>query len=94
MNWPQLTICFNNTKVHPCLSKLSILSFTFSYLPHLVSLLDDANPGEITENGILQLCEDLTVDAHDVVILALGYHMKAANMCTYTRDEFRRDYAI
>jgi hypothetical protein len=39
-------------------------------------------------DGVLKLCEDLGVDPEDPSLLLISYHMKAANMGKFTRDEF------
>mmetsp|Transcript_9939 Transcript_9939/g.11524 ORF Transcript_9939/g.11524 Transcript_9939/m.11524 type:complete len:249 (+) Transcript_9939:357-1103(+) len=42
----------------------------------------------ILVDGIQQLCEDLSVDPSDIVMLVLSYHMGAANMGEFTKEEF------
>nr|CAD1826844.1 unnamed protein product [Ananas comosus var. bracteatus] len=42
----------------------------------------------ITVDGISLLCEDLQVDPQDIVMLVISWHMKAAIMCEFSRQEF------
>ncbi|GJN29203.1 hypothetical protein PR202_gb17401 [Eleusine coracana subsp. coracana] len=42
----------------------------------------------IMVEGISQLCNDLMVDPQDIVMLVISWHMKAATMCEFTRQEF------
>ncbi|CAA7399308.1 unnamed protein product [Spirodela intermedia] len=42
----------------------------------------------IMVDGITQLCSDMQVDPQDIVMLVLSWHMKAATMCEYSREEF------
>jgi DCN1-like protein 1/2 len=42
----------------------------------------------IMVEGTSQLCNDLLVDPQDVVMLVISWHMKAATMCEFTRQEF------
>ncbi|EER89486.1 hypothetical protein BDA96_10G116800 [Sorghum bicolor] len=42
----------------------------------------------IMVEGISQLCNDLQVDPQDIVMLVISWHMKAATMCEFTRQEF------
>lgn len=50
----------------------------------------EAEEASITEEGILQLCDALGIDAQDPVMLALSCAMDAASMGVYTLTEFRR----
>ncbi|KMZ60984.1 DCN1-like protein 1 (Defective in cullin neddylation protein1-like protein 1) [Zostera marina] len=42
----------------------------------------------IMADGITLLCSDLQVDPQDIVMLVLSWHMKAATMCEFSRQEF------
>ena len=52
--------------------------------PHKPSAMQDA----ILAEGIQQLCEDLGVDPADIVMLVLSWHLKAACMGEFSREEF------
>ncbi|XP_059666728.1 uncharacterized protein LOC132312389 isoform X2 [Cornus florida] len=39
-------------------------------------------------DGITQLCTDIEVDPQDIVMLVCSWHMKAATMCEFTKEEF------
>lgn len=42
----------------------------------------------ILADGMSRFCDDLEVDPSDIVMLVLSWHLNAATMCEYTRDEF------
>ncbi|KAM0937639.1 putative defective-in-cullin neddylation protein [Dioscorea sansibarensis] len=42
----------------------------------------------ILVDGISLLCNDLQVEPDDIVMLVLSWHMKAATMCEFSRQEF------
>ncbi|KAL7217529.1 hypothetical protein ACSBR2_010894 [Camellia fascicularis] len=42
----------------------------------------------ILADGITLLCNDLQVDPQDIVMLVLSWHMKAATMCEFSKQEF------
>lgn len=42
----------------------------------------------IMVDGVSLLCNDLEVDPQDIVMLVLSWHMKAATMCEFSREEF------
>jgi len=42
----------------------------------------------IMADGISSLCNDLQVDPGDIVMLVISWHMKAATMCEFSRQEF------
>ncbi|URE08308.1 DCN1-like protein [Musa troglodytarum] len=42
----------------------------------------------ILVDGITLLCNDLQVDPQDIVMLVVSWHMKAATMCEFSRQEF------
>lgn len=48
----------------------------------------DPQEGMVMADGVARFCEDLQVDPQDVVTLVLSWHMRAATMCEFTRDEF------
>ncbi|KAG5550848.1 hypothetical protein RHGRI_009328 [Rhododendron griersonianum] len=52
---------------------------TFCSYPYVDMILAD---------GITLLCNDLQVDPQDVVMLVLSWHMKAATMCEFSKQEF------
>ncbi|XP_050212963.1 uncharacterized protein LOC126664561 [Mercurialis annua] len=39
-------------------------------------------------DGITLLCNDLQVDPQDIVMLVVSWHMKAATMCEFSKQEF------
>ncbi|XP_047249369.1 DCN1-like protein 1 isoform X1 [Capsicum annuum] len=42
----------------------------------------------ILADGISLLCNDIQVDPQDIVMLVLSWHMKAATMCEFSKQEF------
>ncbi|RVW93902.1 DCN1-like protein 1 [Vitis vinifera] len=42
----------------------------------------------IMADGISVLCNDLQVDPQDIVMLVVSWHMKAATMCEFSKQEF------
>ncbi|KAK3025090.1 hypothetical protein RJ639_044330, partial [Escallonia herrerae] len=42
----------------------------------------------ILADGISLLCNDIQVDPQDIVMLAISWHMKAATMCEFSKQEF------
>ncbi|KAJ0100575.1 hypothetical protein Patl1_20783 [Pistacia atlantica] len=42
----------------------------------------------IMVDGITLLCNDLQVDPQDIVMLVVSWHMKAATMCEFSKQEF------
>ncbi|KAK6154551.1 hypothetical protein DH2020_008799 [Rehmannia glutinosa] len=42
----------------------------------------------ILADGITILCNDLQVDPQDIVMLVVSWHMKAATMCEFSKQEF------
>ncbi|KAM7526909.1 hypothetical protein LguiA_016811 [Lonicera macranthoides] len=42
----------------------------------------------ILADGISILCNDLQVDPQDIVMLVVSWHMKAATMCEFSKQEF------
>lgn len=42
----------------------------------------------IMADGISLLCNDLQVDPQDIVMLVVSWHMKAATMCEFSKQEF------
>ncbi|KAG0352650.1 hypothetical protein BGZ54_002648 [Gamsiella multidivaricata] len=45
-------------------------------------------PDEILIEGMEKFCADLDVDPTDVVMLVMAWHLKAENMCEFTRSGF------
>lgn len=56
----------------------------------LLLCVDEESPDCITDDGILNFCKELGIDAQDPVILALSWYMEAEAMCVFTRQEFVR----
>jgi len=54
------------------------------------SLEDPEEDDEITDDGVEKMCSELGVDPEDPVVLVISWHMRAENMCVYTKDEFMR----
>lgn len=48
----------------------------------------DPDADIVLVDGISRLCEDLEVEPSDVAMLVLSWHMGAATMCEFTREEF------
>lgn len=48
----------------------------------------ESDSTEIQDAGIAALCEELGISPEDIVILVISFHMKAKEMCIYTKDEF------
>lgn len=42
----------------------------------------------IQADGVAAFCEDLGVDPADIVMLVISFHMNAAAMCEFSKDEF------
>ncbi|GAB2222864.1 hypothetical protein Droror1_Dr00016994 [Drosera rotundifolia] len=57
-------------------------------LEELYNRYRDPYADMITADGITYLCNDLMVDPQDIVMLVLSWHMKAATMCEYSKQEF------
>ncbi|OAY79177.1 DCN1-like protein 2 [Ananas comosus] len=57
-------------------------------LEELYNRYKDPYVDMITVDGISLLCEDLQVDPQDIVMLVISWHMKAAIMCEFSRQEF------
>ncbi|KAL2897137.1 DCN1-like protein 1 [Bienertia sinuspersici] len=58
------------------------------YLEELYNRYRDPNLDTINADGITNLCNDLQVDHEDIVMLVMSWHMKAATMCEYSKQEF------
>lgn len=48
----------------------------------------DQDENIIMADGIGKLCEDLEVAPEDIVTLVISWHMNAATMCEFTKEEF------
>jgi DCN1-like protein 1/2 len=48
----------------------------------------DATADAVLAEGIMRLCEDLGVEPEDAVVLVLSWHLNAAAMGEYSREEF------
>ncbi|XP_050368407.1 uncharacterized protein LOC126786593 [Argentina anserina] len=58
------------------------------HLEKLYNRYKDPNVDMILADGISLLCTDLKVDPQDIVMLVVSWHMKAATMCEFSRNEF------
>ncbi|XP_027171185.1 DCN1-like protein 1 [Coffea eugenioides] len=57
-------------------------------LEDLYNRYKDAYADMIMADGITLLCSDILVDHQDIVMLVLSWHMKAATMCEFSKQEF------
>ncbi len=48
--------------------------------------LKDPDGDEITVDGTIKLCEDLSVDPEDVVLLAVAFELKSPRLGTWTKQ--------
>ncbi|XP_048494851.1 uncharacterized protein LOC104906365 isoform X2 [Beta vulgaris subsp. vulgaris] len=70
-------------------SQPQIKSFTDSkHLEELFNQYKDPYGDMIMADGITNLCNDIKVDPQDIVMLVISWHMKAATMCEYSKQEF------
>ncbi|XP_039119391.1 DCN1-like protein 1 [Dioscorea cayenensis subsp. rotundata] len=58
------------------------------HLEELYNHYKDNYADMILVDGISMLCNDLQVEPDDIVMLVLSWHMKAATMCEFSRQEF------
>ncbi|KAL6542990.1 hypothetical protein OROHE_010510 [Orobanche hederae] len=58
------------------------------HLEELYNRYKDPYADMILADGITLLCNDLQVDPQDIVMLVVSWHMKAATMCEFTKQEF------
>ncbi|XP_031487511.1 uncharacterized protein LOC116255719 isoform X2 [Nymphaea colorata] len=58
------------------------------HLEELYHRYKDPYVDMIMADGIASLCDDLQVDPGDIVMLVVSWHMKAATMCEFSRQEF------
>ncbi|XP_074575121.1 uncharacterized protein LOC141831626 [Curcuma longa] len=58
------------------------------HLEELYNRYKDPYVDMILVDGISLLCTDLQVDPQDIVTLVVSWHMKAATMCEFSRQEF------
>ncbi|EQC37245.1 hypothetical protein SDRG_05470 [Saprolegnia diclina VS20] len=49
---------------------------------------DYDDPDCMLDDGILKFCDDIGIDAQDIVVLVIAWKMQAAAMCTFTKKEF------
>ncbi|CAI9295286.1 unnamed protein product [Lactuca saligna] len=64
-------------------------SFTDTrHLEEMYNRYKDPYADMIMADGISTLCNDLQVDPQDIVMLVVSWHMKAATMCEFTKQEF------
>ncbi|XP_022886416.1 DCN1-like protein 1 isoform X2 [Olea europaea var. sylvestris] len=57
-------------------------------LDELYHQYKDSHIDMILADGISYLCNDLRVDPQDIVMLVVSWHMEAATMCEFSRQEF------
>ncbi|KAF5477273.1 hypothetical protein F2P56_003923, partial [Juglans regia] len=66
-----------------------VKNFTDSrHLEELFNRYKDPYSDMILVDGITLLCNDLQVDPQDIVTLVVSWHMKAATMCEFSKQEF------
>ncbi|GER48114.1 defective in cullin neddylation protein [Striga asiatica] len=58
------------------------------HLEELYNRYKDPYADMILADGITLLCNDLQVDPQDIVMLVVSWHMKAATMCEFSKQEF------
>ncbi|KAK3221023.1 hypothetical protein Dsin_014993 [Dipteronia sinensis] len=58
------------------------------HLEELYNKYKDPYLDMILVDGITLLCNDIQVDPQDIVMLVLSWHMKAATMCEFSKQEF------
>nr|XP_043627976.1 DCN1-like protein 1 [Erigeron canadensis] len=54
----------------------------------LYSRYKDPYEDMIMADGVSNFCNDLRVDPQDIVMLVVSWHMKAATMCEFSKQEF------
>mmetsp|Transcript_4791 Transcript_4791/g.8693 ORF Transcript_4791/g.8693 Transcript_4791/m.8693 type:complete len:252 (-) Transcript_4791:144-899(-) len=69
-------------------SKAAVPATNAKALEELYMRYKDPNDTMILAEGVGQFCEDLEVDPSDVVLLVVSWHMNAATMCEFSREEF------
>ncbi|KAG9160947.1 hypothetical protein Leryth_023541 [Lithospermum erythrorhizon] len=58
------------------------------HLEELYNKYKDPYADMITADGITLFCNDLQVDPQDILQLVISWHMKAATMCEFSKQEF------
>lgn len=58
------------------------------HLEELYNRYKDRYSDMIMADGITLLCTDLQVDPSDIAMLVVSWHMKAATMCEFSKQEF------
>lgn len=58
------------------------------HLEELYNRYKDPYADMILVDGITLLCNDIQVDPQDIVMLVVSWHMKAATMCEFSKQEF------
>lgn len=58
------------------------------HIEELYNRYKDPYADMIMADGISNLCNDLQVDPQDIVMLVVSWHMKAATMCEFSKQEF------
>ena len=66
---------------------LSFASYSYvTYFPSSLSAASDPDGSDITIDGTIKLCEDLSVDPEDVVLLAVAYELKSPRLGQWTKQ--------
>ncbi|EPS60007.1 hypothetical protein M569_14797, partial [Genlisea aurea] len=58
------------------------------HIEELYNRYKDPYVDMIMADGITLLCNDIQVDPQDIVMLVVSWHMKAATMCEFSKQEF------
>mmetsp|Transcript_13398 Transcript_13398/g.34367 ORF Transcript_13398/g.34367 Transcript_13398/m.34367 type:complete len:252 (-) Transcript_13398:1458-2213(-) len=69
-------------------SQAAVPAANIKALDELFQKYKDPSDTMMLAEGVGQFCEDLEVDPTDIVLLVISWHMNAATMCEYSRDEF------
>ncbi|KAF7144708.1 hypothetical protein RHSIM_Rhsim04G0003200 [Rhododendron simsii] len=87
-----LCVCFEFGRMSWVSAALFIKKLNVFYHELVVAILAERTfypyVDMILADGITLLCHDLQVDPQDVVMLVLSWHMKAATMCEFSKQEF------
>ncbi|KAH7331395.1 hypothetical protein KP509_20G031000 [Ceratopteris richardii] len=63
-------------------------TLNYAQLDELYMRYKDPYSDMILADGISLLCDDLQVEPGDIVMLVLSWHMRAATMCEFSKQEF------
>ncbi|XP_051133817.1 uncharacterized protein LOC127253319 [Andrographis paniculata] len=58
------------------------------HLEELYNRYKDPHADMMLADGITLLCNDLQIDPQDIAMLVVSWHMKAATMCEFSKQEF------